>query len=136
MTTVTSTSAEADRQEEAEIRRVVQLYADGFGSGDTRRFEEAFHEAAWIFFTAADGTLRAEPLAGTFQEWAASRRATIRVLEVRRSGDAANVRLVWRGGDAANTWLDFHNLLKVDGVWKITNKTATHISRAGDAPGI
>ncbi len=26
-------------------------------------------------------------------------------------------------------WIDFHNLLRINGVWKITNKTATHSSR-------
>ena len=26
-------------------------------------------------------------------------------------------------------YFDFHNLLKIDGVWKITNKTASHKSR-------
>jgi hypothetical protein len=33
--------------------------------------------------------------------------------------------------EPANTWVDLHNLIRVDGVWKITNKTATHTSRAG-----
>ena len=28
------------------------------------------------------------------------------------------------------------NLLKIDGAWKITNKTATHVSRAGDVPRV
>ena len=58
-------------------------------------------------------------------------KVTIRVLSITRSGDVANVRLVFEGG-TEGTWLDLHNLLKIDGVWKITNKTATHISRAGD----
>jgi hypothetical protein len=29
----------------------------------------------------------------------------------------------------SDEWLDFHNLLRINGVWKITNKTATHSSR-------
>lgn len=28
------------------------------------------------------------------------------------------------------SWVDFHPLLRINGVWKITNKTATHASRA------
>ena len=137
MSTTSTAPAAAGEQDEADIRRVVQLYADGFGSGETRLFEEAFHEAAWIFFTEADGTLRASRLRpDSFSQWAAgNERATIRVLKVTRSGDVANVLLVWSSDDPGNTWLDLHNLVKIDGVWKITNKTATHISRAGDVPG-
>ena len=136
MTTTSPAATRADQREEAAIRRVVQLYADGYGSGETRLLEEAFQEEAWMFYTEADGTLRATRFRpDVFNEWAAARdRATIRVLEIRRSGDVANVLLLWRSGEPDNTWLDLHNLLKIDGVWKITNKTATHISRAGDVP--
>ena len=30
---------------------------------------------------------------------------------------------------AEHEYIDFHNLLKINGVWKITNTTATHSSR-------
>jgi hypothetical protein len=30
----------------------------------------------------------------------------------------------------AESWLDIHSLLRIDGGWKIMNKTATHASRA------
>ncbi|MBV9601318.1 MAG: hypothetical protein JOZ87_31285 [Chloroflexi bacterium] len=29
------------------------------------------------------------------------------------------------------SWVDFHSLLRIKGHWKITNKTATHATRAG-----
>jgi hypothetical protein len=29
------------------------------------------------------------------------------------------------------SWVDFHTMLRIDGQWKITNKTATHATRAG-----
>jgi hypothetical protein len=133
-TTTPIAPSQTDEQEEAEIRRVVQLYGDGFGSGETRLFEEAFHEDAWIFYTRADGALGAERLRPrSFEVWAAFPEATIRVLRITRAGDVANVMLLFEGG-TEGTWLDLHNLLKIDGVWKITNKTATHISRAGDVP--
>jgi hypothetical protein len=47
-------------------------------------------------------------------------------------GDSGGRR---RGGPAPlvpraeREYIDFHNLLKINGVWKITNKTATHSSR-------
>jgi hypothetical protein len=31
--------------------------------------------------------------------------------------------------DKSSGFLDFHALLRIDGVWKITDKTATHSSR-------
>ena len=31
--------------------------------------------------------------------------------------------------DKSGGYIDFHNLLRINGVWKITNKTATHSSR-------
>jgi hypothetical protein len=40
-----------------EILRVMQLYIDGFNDNDIRKFKEAFHEDAWIFFIDADGVL-------------------------------------------------------------------------------
>ena len=36
-----------------EIVRVIQLYIDGFNDNDIRKFEEAFHEDAWIFYSDA-----------------------------------------------------------------------------------
>jgi hypothetical protein len=41
-------------------------------------------------------------------------------------GDAAAVQLSF--DTATNGWIDFHSLLRINGVWKITNKTATHCS--------
>jgi hypothetical protein len=48
----------------------------------------------------------------------------LRILSVNQMGDVANVLIAF--GDE---WVDFHNLSKIDGVWKITYKTATHSSR-------
>jgi hypothetical protein len=48
-------------------------------------------------------------------------------LSVRQVGDAASVYLSFKG--TSDEWLDFHNLLRINGVWKITQKTATHSSR-------
>ena len=40
-----------------EIVRVVQLYIDGFNDNDiSKKFKEAFHEDAWIFFIDAEGS--------------------------------------------------------------------------------
>ena len=45
-------------------------------------------------------------------------------------GDAASVQLSFDfASDKSSGFIDFHNLLRINGVWKITNKTATHSGR-------
>jgi hypothetical protein len=119
-----------------EIVRVVHLYSDAFGAGDINMFKEAFHADAWIFFTDAEGNLVRCLISDCFEEWSqpAMGKANGRVISVTQAGDIANVLLGWdRPDDAANSYVDLHNLIRLDGVWKITNKTATHISRAAGA---
>jgi hypothetical protein len=94
-------------------------------------FKEAFHEDAWIFFTDAEGNLVRCLISDCFEEWSqpASGKANGRVISVTQAGDIANVLLGWdRPEDAANSYVDLHNLIRLDGLWKITNKTATHSS--------
>lgn len=118
------------------IVQVVHLYSDAFGADDVAMFEEAFHEDAWIFYTAEDGSLTRCPIKDCFAEWAQPTmgRAHGRVISVTQAGDIANVVLGWdRPEDMANSYVDLHNLIRLNGTWKITNKTATHTSRAGGA---
>ena len=128
MTTHAATSRAADYDE---IVRVVQLYIDGFRTGETTLFEEAFHDDAWIFYTEADGTLVKSATRDCFQEWAGTPNPDVvgRIITVTQAGDIANVLL--SVGDTADSWVDLQNLIRLDGVWKITNMTATHTSRAG-----
>ena len=113
------------------IVRTIQLYIDGFNEHDPSKFREAFHKDAWIFYFEKDGKLNHWLLGDeTFRDWATEdpgdiRPIQLRIISVNQMGDVANVLLGF--GDE---WIDFHNLAKIDGVWKITNKTATHSSRA------
>jgi hypothetical protein len=116
-----------------EIVRVVQLYIDGFNDRDIAKFKEAFHESAWIFFTEPDGTLYRNLLTNCFQEWVSGPSETIvgRVISVQQAGDVAVVLLGFDNAtDPPSSWVDIHSLLRLNGVWKIMNKTATHSSRA------
>jgi hypothetical protein len=116
-----------------EIVQVVQFYIDGFNDCDVDKFKEAFLEDAWIFFTDAEGALHKHLLTDCFEEWAAPPGASIvgRVISVQQAGDVAGVLLGFDNvEDTSRSWVDFHSLLRIDGVWKITNKTATHSSRA------
>jgi hypothetical protein len=116
-----------------EIVRVVQLYVDGFNDSSVDKFKEAFHEDAWIFFTDGEGRLHKRLIRELFERWATEPRSRIsgRIVSVTQAGDVANVLLGFDSASGpASSWVDFHSLLRVDGVWKITNKTATHSSRA------
>jgi len=119
-----------------EIVRVVQLYVDGFNDCDVDKFRKAFHEDAWCFFTRADGSLFKHLISDSFEEWPAPPKSDItgRIISVTQAGDVANVLLGFDNNiDLSSCWVDFHSLLRIDGIWKITNKTATHSSRAGGA---
>ena len=110
------------------------MYTDAFGSGDVTRLQEAFHEDAWIFYTDQDGALLRCLISDCFAGWATPPKAHIdgRIISVIQAGDIANVILGFDDTDnPSNCWVDLHNLIRVDGIWKITNKSATHASRAG-----
>jgi hypothetical protein len=112
------------------ITRVVQLYVDAFNDNDIGKLREAFDENAWIFYIDADGKLHKNLISESFEKWASPPSAGVvgRVISVTQVGDAATVQLSFDANKASG-WIDFHNLLRVNGVWKITNKTATHSSR-------
>ena len=115
-----------------EIVRVVKLYIDGFNDNDISKFKEAFHEDAWIFFIDAEGRLHKNLISESFEGWAAPPSSGIvgRFISVTQVGDAASVQLSFDSATGkSHEWIDFHNLLRINGVWKITNKTATHSSR-------
>jgi len=112
------------------IIRVVQLYIDGFNDNDVGKFKEAFHEDAWMFYINADGSLYKNPISKSFEHWATppSWNVVGRFISVAQVGDAAAVQLSF-DSEKSGSWIDFHNLLRISGVWKITNKSATHCSR-------
>jgi ketosteroid isomerase-like protein len=118
------TNAEYDK-----IVAATRLYIDGFNDRDVEKFKKAFHEDAMMFFTNEEGKLHIFHLNDeVFEGWAAEDEkrppVELRIISVAQMGDAASVALHF-GDD----WLDFHNLARVDGEWKITNKTASHSSR-------
>jgi hypothetical protein len=113
-----------------QIVRVVQLYIDAFNDNDINKLKQAFDKDAWIFYIDAGGALHKNLISESFEEWAAppSRGVVGRLISVTQVGDAASVQLSF-DADKSSGWIDFHNLLRINGVWKITNKTATHSSR-------
>jgi hypothetical protein len=116
-----------------DIVATVSLYIDGWNERDVEKYKSAFHPKAWMFYTGHDGVFHEMPLEEKlFRSWAnradngdKGDNVELRILSVAQMGDAAAVALAF--GDE---WLDFHSLARVDGVWKITNKTACHRTRA------
>ena len=128
---MSTASASASAPDRDEIVRVVQLYVDGF-QGDIAKFREAFHQDAWIFFTQPNGDLYKRLISECFEEWVADPEPIVgRILSVTQAGDIASVLLGFDSPKGpSDSWVDFHTLLRINGTWKITNKTATHNSRA------
>lgn len=114
------------------IVRVVRLYVDAFNKNDMTMLQKAFHEDAWIFYIDAEGKLHKNLISESFEKWASppSEGVVGRFISVTQAGDAASVQLSFDyASGRTDGWIDFHNLLRIGGVWKITNKTATHSSR-------
>jgi len=114
----------------AAIEQAVQLYIDGASKGDAAKLKEAFHDAAWMFgsisgqrFDMPIGqmieTVTAQPLDsdGSF---------SARITEVEQIGDAATVTLEEDGCWGNLSFVDYFTLAKIDGTWKIVNKTFAH----------
>ena len=119
-----------------EIVRVVRLYVDAWNDNDIDKLREAFDEDAWIFYIDAKGVCHKHLISESFEGWAAppSRGVVGRFISVTQVGDAASVQLSFDfASDKLSGFIDFHNLLRINGVWKITNKTATHSSRQSAA---
>ena len=125
------TTVVGDAPDIDEIKRVVQLYVDGF-RGNRQKLEEAFHQEAWIFALDADGVLATDLISARFERWANSHRAVkSRFIAVVQAGEVASVLLGFDNSEnLRDSWVDVIALLKVGGNWKITNKTAAHSSRA------
>ena len=113
---------------DAILQTILHRYIDGCNEHDAKKLGSAFHKDAWIFVFDQEGKFSNWHLDDeTFAIWAKDEGEdpiVPRIFSVNQMGDVANVVLGF-GKD----WVDSHNLARIDGVWKITNKTATHSSR-------
>jgi hypothetical protein len=105
----------------------VQLYIDGVGTGDAAKLEQAFHQDARMY-GAVDGQRYDIPIAemikmieaqpantdGTFS-------ASVRAVD--EEGDAAIVTIEEHGFWGVLSFVDYFSLARIDGSWKIVNKT-------------
>lgn len=131
----TSDNTETTQDRDA-ILDTIGLYIDGW-QGRPEMFAEAFEPDAWIFFKDKKGKLHKWLLADRFSEWAATGwKIEGQVRSITQSGDTATVILGFNNESCRDaSFVDTLTFLKVNGQWRITNKTAVHRSRSGsEAP--
>ena len=113
--------------EEAAVRAAVQHYLLGHATGDGSHHEMVFHPQAKLFWMRDDSLntrTSAEYIAGSSGSPAEDedqRRREITMVDV--TGDAAVAKVVLDYPTALFT--DYMSLLKIDGEWRIVNKTFT-----------
>ena len=108
----------------------VQLYVDGVAKGDAATLEQAFNEGAWMY-GAVGGDRLDMPITEMIKMIAAkpadvdgSFHTVVRSVE--EEGDAAVVILEEQGFWGALSFVDYFSLARIDGSWKIVNKTFAH----------
>jgi hypothetical protein len=105
----------------------VQLYIDGVATGDAAKLEQAFHQDARMY-GAVDGQRYDIPISEMIkmiESQPANADGTFRasVEAVAEEGDAAIVTIEEYGFWGALSFVDYFSLARIDGSWKIVNKT-------------
>jgi hypothetical protein len=109
------------------ITAVVQMYVDGAKRGDAGPLREAFHPEARMF-GSLDGQRFDIPIAQMFemidgQPMDVDGSYNAHVASVEQVGDAATATLEETGCWGSVSFVDFFALARIDGTWKIVNKT-------------
>lgn len=108
----------------------VQLYVDGVAKGDAASLKQAFNEGAWMY--GAVGGDRLDMPITEMIKMIAAKPADVDgsfhtvVHSVEEEGDAAVVILEEQGFWGALSFVDYFSLARIDGSWKIVNKTFAH----------
>ena len=112
------------------IETVVQLYIDGASKGDVAKLREAFHEQAWMF-GAVSGARFDVPITQMIEMSASQPLDSdgsykARIISIEQVGDAATATIEEDGCWGGVSFVDFLALARIDGSWKIVNKTFAH----------
>jgi Putative lumazine-binding len=119
------------------IEHVLGLYLDGASQGDVAKLREAFHPDARMFGSL--GGQRVDVPIEAFFSMAEERPLKTddsfsgRIVSVDEAGDAAAAVVEEDGCWGTVSFRDYFNLTRIDGSWKIVNKTFAHTG--GDPPG-
>ncbi len=117
------------------ICRVLQLCTEGEAKGDVAKLREAFHADARMFGSIA-GTRYDTPIEELFKlaesEPADTGNYRSRVLSVQQTGDAAVGVVAEEGYWGSLSFIDYFQLARIEGDWKIVCKLFAHTS--GEPP--
>lgn len=113
------------------IARAVQFYIDGASRGDASALKEAFHPDARMFGALA-GKRVDIPIADLIE---LSVKAPLndggkyrgRLTQVLQTGDVAIATIAEDGCWGDVSFVDYMSLARIDGTWKIVNKTFAHL---------
>ena len=112
------------------IAMVVQSVLDGESVGDVAKLKAAFHADARMF-GHADGQRYDMPIS-EYLDFAASSPANSagnyrsRIVSVQQVGDAAVAMVAEENCWGSVSFVDFFSLARIDGAWKVVNKTFAH----------
>jgi len=110
-----------DDEEVAAVQATVYNYFDGINTKDRARLESAFDTSAQLKSPDGDGAVKVEPIADAIARWmggeAQSRKGKILALEI-TDNQVAQVVFDYDG-----IFVDFLTLFKLDGQWKIVDKS-------------
>ena len=112
---------------EAQVRAVVERYLHGLKFNNTKDFEAAFWPEARLMFVKKDGSIGQL----TQQEWykmfagaeGKEEQGTLKILAVDVTDNAASVKVIETY--PASVYVDYLNLLHINGEWRIVNKIYT-----------
>jgi hypothetical protein len=130
---MTVTETATDREA---IAAAVQLYVDGASKGDAEKLREGFHDSAWMYGAIGEQrfdmpiTQMIEIVSG--QPLDADGAFQARITSIEQVGDAATVTLEEEGCWGNLAFTDFFNLQRIDGAWKIVNKS--FVNTGGEMP--
>lgn len=129
-----ASTAEATDQ----ITRIVDLYVEGCREGDAEKLREAFHPDARMWGSLAGARVdipitdmiamvdgKPVDVDGSYQA---------RVTSVEQTDDVASVVLEEDGFWGSVSFVDYFSLARVDGAWKIVNKTFAHTGGTPPSP--
>lgn len=104
------------------VEQTVNYYLDGGTNNDFETLKKAFHETATMKFIGKEGytEVNAIEFFGKGMKPGPKQDRQTRIADITIAGDAANARLEIEY--STFTFIDFMNLLKIDGEWKIVNK--------------
>jgi Putative lumazine-binding len=120
----------ATAQETDQITQVIDLYIEGCRDGDAGKLREAFHPEARMWGSLGGQrfdipvTEMIAMVDGSPVDVEGSYKA--QVTSTQQTDDAAEVVLAEEGFWGTVSFVDFFSLARIDGDWKIVNKTFVH----------